>query len=44
MTEGFTFLDPGRLADDDLELVLVRRVPADPVKEYVPGYGFDLRK
>jgi len=43
MTEDFTFLDPGELVDGDLELVLVRNVPADPVKGYVPGYEFEMR-
>ena len=43
MTDDFTFLDPGELVDRDLELVLVRNVPADPVKRYVPGYEFEMR-
>ena len=43
MTEDFTFLDPGELVDGDLELVLVRKVPADPVKGHVPGYVFEMR-
>jgi tagatose 1,6-diphosphate aldolase len=40
----FTFLRPGRLVDGDLELVLVRTVPADPVKRYVPEYEFEMRR
>jgi len=43
MTDDFTFLDPSKLVDRDLELVLVRNVPADPVKPYVPGYEFEMR-
>lgn len=39
----FRFLRPGRLVDGDLELVLVRTTPADPVKRYVPGYEFQMR-
>lgn len=37
------FLDPGELREDDLELVLVVRQPANPSKGYVPGYVFELR-
>jgi predicted acetyltransferase len=43
MKTVFKFLRPGRLVDGDLELVLVRTVPADPVKRYVPGYEFEIR-
>lgn len=39
----FRFLRPGRLIDGDLELVLVRTVPADPVKRHVPSYEFEMR-
>ena len=39
----FRFLEPGPLIDGDLELVLERKVPADPVKGYVPGYEFAMR-
>jgi predicted acetyltransferase len=41
--ETFEFLSPGRLVDGDLELVLVKRTPADPIKGYVPGYEFEMR-
>ena len=41
--EKFIFLDPGKLIDDDLELVLVERKPGDPEKEFVPGYKFEMR-
>ena len=43
MTEDFTFLDPGELADGDLKLVVARNVPADPVKGHVPAYEFEMR-
>jgi predicted acetyltransferase len=36
----FKFLDPGKLIDNDLELVLQKTVPADPKKNYVPAYNF----
>ena len=41
--ETFEFLDPGPLRDGDLELVLVARHAADPVKKWVPSYDFELR-
>ena len=44
MMKSFRFLTPGKLVDADLELVLVRTTPADPVKKYVPGYEFELRE
>lgn len=37
------FLDPGKLIDDDLELVLVKKVPADEKKGYFPMYEFDMK-
>ena len=42
-TKIFAFLNPGRLIDGDLELILVEKTPADPVKGYVPGYEFEMR-
>lgn len=44
MKKTFSFLSPGRLIDRDLELVLVKKTPADPVKGYVPGYEFEMRR
>lgn len=32
------FLDPGDLRDGELRLVVAERIPADPVKGYVPAY------
>ncbi len=43
-TEEFAFLDPGRLVDGDLELVLVERMPADPLRGRVPQYEFEMRR
>jgi tagatose 1,6-diphosphate aldolase len=43
MKQRFRFKKLGRLIDDDLELVCVRMVPANPVKRYVPGYEFEMR-
>lgn len=40
----FTFLDPGKLVDNDLELILVEKVPLNPEKpDYVPAYKFEMR-
>jgi predicted acetyltransferase len=36
----FRFLDPGRLVDRDLELVLYERYWGDPAKGKVPAYRF----
>ena len=36
-------VDPGRLVDDDLELVLERFVPADPTMDRVPVYHFRMQ-
>jgi tagatose 1,6-diphosphate aldolase len=44
MKKSFRFLNPGKLVDADLELVLARTIPADPVKKYVPCYEFELRE
>jgi predicted acetyltransferase len=38
------FLDPGRLVDGELELVLVATLPADPGKGLLPAYKFDMRR
>jgi predicted acetyltransferase len=43
LKKRFKFLRPGRLVDGDLELVLVRRIPANPVKGYCPAYHFEMR-
>jgi len=40
--EPFTFLEPGKLVDDELELVLVKKVPANPEKDYFPMYEFEM--
>lgn len=38
----FEFLDPGRLVDQDLQLVLLEKYPGDPAKEWVPAYRFTM--
>ena len=44
MNKPFKFKRPGRLIDGDLELVLAKTVPADPVKGYSPHYAFEMRR
>lgn len=39
----FRFHDPGRLVDDDLELVLVEKYHGDPTIKHVPAYRFSMR-
>lgn len=43
MKKEFTFFNPCKLTDDDLELVLVKKVPADEMKGYFPTYEFEMR-
>lgn len=43
MTKTFKFLNPDKLIDDDLELVLVKKVPANKKKRYFPAYQFEMR-
>jgi tagatose 1,6-diphosphate aldolase len=38
----FEFRDPGKLIDNDLELVLVEKYPGDPAINYVPAYKFRM--
>ncbi|MCL5999827.1 MAG: GNAT family N-acetyltransferase [Chloroflexi bacterium] len=38
----FKFHDPGKLVDDELELVLVQRYPGDEIRGYVPAYRFNM--
>jgi predicted acetyltransferase len=40
----FEWINPGELVDDDLELVLVERSPADPSQEFVPAYWFEMHR
>ena len=40
---AFRFLQPGRLVDGDLELILVEKCPADSSRGYVPAYEFAMR-
>jgi tagatose 1,6-diphosphate aldolase len=41
--DGFSFLDPGRLVDAELQLVLSTCYPADPIRKWVPMYRFEMR-
>jgi tagatose 1,6-diphosphate aldolase len=41
-TKPVEFLDPGPLADRDLELALVQRIPGDPARSYAPVYRFHM--
>jgi len=41
--EDFQSLDPGPLSDGELELVFVRWKAADPAKNWVPAYEFEMR-
>jgi predicted acetyltransferase len=43
MKKEFTFLEPGKLTDDELELVLVEKTHADKKKGYFPAYQFEMR-
>ena len=38
----FEFHDPGRLADGELELILIEKYPGDPTINYVPAYKFRM--
>jgi tagatose 1,6-diphosphate aldolase len=44
MRNEFRFRNPGRLVDGDLQLILVKRTPANPAKKHVPGYQFEMRE
>ena len=41
--EKFRFLDPGRLTDGELELVLIETTPGNPLTGHVPDYSFEMR-
>jgi len=43
LEKEFKFYNPGKLTDDDLVLVLVRKVPADEKRGYFPAYEFEMR-
>jgi predicted acetyltransferase len=42
MNNEFAFLNPNKLTDNDLELVLIKKVPADEKKGYFPAYEFEM--
>ena len=43
MIKDFIFLDPGKLVDDELELVLVKKIPANDERSVVPYYEFEMK-
>lgn len=43
MEKEFSFLDPGKLTDNDLELVLVKKIAADDKQGFFPAYEFAMR-
>jgi predicted acetyltransferase len=40
----FEFHDPGRLIDEDLELVLIDKYPGDPTFRWAPAYQFKMAR
>jgi predicted acetyltransferase len=40
--EGFTFLDPGKLLEGELSVVLGRKIPPDPSRGWVAAYDFEM--
>ena len=44
MKKDDIFLNPGKLVDGDLELVLEAKLPADHEKGYMPAYKFAMRE
>ncbi|KKQ27835.1 MAG: Tagatose 1,6-diphosphate aldolase [Candidatus Magasanikbacteria bacterium GW2011_GWC2_37_14] len=43
MKNIFKFLSPGKLIDNELELILVKKIPANEEKKYVPAYNFEMK-
>jgi predicted acetyltransferase len=41
--DGFNFIEPGKLVDHDLSLILLARYPGNPEKNHVPEYLFEMR-
>jgi predicted acetyltransferase len=44
MMTSFAFIRKRKYVDGDLQVVLKKTAPADPVKNYVPGYEFEMRE
>jgi tagatose 1,6-diphosphate aldolase len=44
MQSQFTFHDPGRLSDGDLELTLVEKDQGDAARDWVPAYRFRMSR
>ena len=42
--DNVTYLDPGELVDDDLRLVLEKKLAGDWERGYLPAYRFAMRK
>ncbi len=43
MKKDFEFLYPGKLINKDLELVLIKKTPANEEKKYFSAYKFEMR-
>jgi predicted acetyltransferase len=43
MKQPFIFLETGKLTDHELQLVVIKKTPADPNKGYVPSYKFHMK-
>lgn len=41
--DEFEFIDPGALVEGEMELVVVKRTPADPSRNWLPAYLFEMR-
>lgn len=41
--DEFRFIEPGRLVDGELELVVAQTTPGDPPRGWVPAYVFEMR-
>jgi len=40
---AFEFIDPGPLVDGELEVVVSETTPADPERDWLPAYHFEMR-
>ncbi len=41
--QDFEFIDPGPLVDGEIEVVVVKTLPAEPERSWLPAYVFDMR-
>jgi predicted acetyltransferase len=44
MKRIFSFINPGRFVDGELDFILVKKMPSDPGKGHVPVYEFEMRQ